>query len=72
MVGLVLICVHSRGCIAPHPHLEVNTGVPMAKVSAAEVKFSISEGGRREREQVNTSNMGDEGEDKHTMGSQWS
>ena len=36
MVGLVLICVHSRGWVAPHPYQEVNTGVPRVKVAAAE------------------------------------
>jgi len=57
---LVFLCVHSKGGVSPHPHQEVNTGVPRVKVAAAEVKFglqSISEGGRREREQVNTGSM---------------
>ena len=62
MVGLVLICVHSRGCVAPHPHQEVNTGVPSyrVKVAAAEVKFglqSISEGAGGRGSRVNTGSM---------------
>ena len=50
------LCPQQR-CVAPHPHQEVNAGVPSApglRVAAAEVKFtlqSISVGGRRERDQ---------------------
>ena len=51
------------GTVSPHHQQEDNADVPSApgvKVAAAEVKFglqSISEGGRREREQVNTGSM---------------
>jgi len=51
-----------QGCVAPCPHhvkrsIQVSLG---SRVATAEVTFglqSISEGGRREREQVNTGSM---------------
>ena len=57
MGGLVLICVRSRGCVAPHPHQEVNTGVlrQLLKWSSDSSPSLKGAGGRGSR--VNTGSM---------------